>query len=115
VPRLLAWAFGLAALHEWWLRRAPASEQRWPVALATAAAFILVLTAPMDLRSKYNGYQEDSALPVNELTVTYLYDHDAHPAAYLAALKARYPTRNDFIAELNLFLANPANRTPDAP
>jgi hypothetical protein len=52
---------------------------------------------------------------VNELTVTYLYDHDAHPAAYLAALKARYPTRNDFIAELNLFLANPANRTPDAP
>ncbi len=115
VPLLLAWAFGLAALHEWWLRRAPASEQRWPVALATAAAFILVLTAPMDLRSKYNGYQEDSALPVNELTVTYLYDHDAHPAAYLAALKARYPTRNDFIAELNLFLANPANRTPDAP
>lgn len=115
VPLLLAWAFGLAALHDWWLRRAPAAEQRWPVALSTAAAFILVLTAPVDLRSKYHGYQEDAALPVSELTVTYLYDHDAHPPAYLAALRGRYPTRSEFAAELNFFLANPVNRTPGAP
>lgn len=115
VPLLLAWAIGLAALHERWLRCAPASEQRWPVALATTAAFILVLTAPLELRSKYRGYQKDAALPVNELTVTYLYDHDAHPPAYLAALKARYPTRDEFVSKLNQFLADPANRTSDAP
>jgi len=115
VPLLLAWAFGLASLQDWWRDRSPASEQRWPVALATAAAFILVLTAPLDLRSKYHGYQNDASLPVSELTLTYLYDHDAHPPAFLAALKSRYPTRAEFAAELNLFLSTPANRTADAP
>ncbi len=49
-------------------------------------------------------------IPVRDLTITFLYDHDAHSAAYLAAMKKHYPTRGEFSAELDKFLRNPANQ-----
>ncbi|MBI2513687.1 MAG: phospholipid carrier-dependent glycosyltransferase [Opitutae bacterium] len=110
VPLALTWCFGLAALQEWWQHRSEASERRWPAALVLTAAFILILTMPLKLIPKYRSNQDDAALPVPDLTITFLYDHDVHPAAYLAAMKARYPSRPDFVQALNRFLADPSNR-----
>lgn len=109
VPFLLIWALSFAALQDRWLSRNPTAP-RWPVALATMATLFLVLTVPIALNPKYNGFQDDSALPVRDLTLTFLYDHDAHPPAYLAAMKKRYPTRAEFAAELNRFLSDPSHR-----
>jgi len=110
VPLALTWCFGLAALQEWWQRRANETERRWPAAIAVTAAFILMLTMPLDLAAKYIGYQDDASVPVSDFTITFLYDHDAHPEAYRAAMKARYPTRPEFVQALSRYLADPAHR-----
>lgn len=110
VPLLLAWCVGLTALHDWWCRSQPAAETRWPVTLTIVAAFILMLTLPLRLAPKYRSYGGDDGTAPGALTVTYLYEHDAHPPAYLAAMKARYPDRAAFEAALSRFLADPAHR-----
>lgn len=110
VPLLLCWPISLAALQQWWRERGPAPAQLWPQALALVAALALVLAFPFELRAKYRQYHDDGSLPVNDLTVTFFYDHDVHPPQFLAALKQRYPTREDFRAAIDTFLNNPANR-----
>lgn len=110
LPFLAIWPIALAALHDRWQATAPASEQRWPVALAISAALTLSISGLLELRPKYRNYQDDKAIPVRDLTVTFLYDNDAHPPAYLAAMKARYPSRQEFTAALNSYLSAPANR-----
>lgn len=110
LPLLTIWPVALAALHDRWKFAAPAGEQRWPVALAISAALVLSLSGLLELRPKYLNYQDDAAIPVREFTITFLYDHDAHPPAYLSAMKARYPTRREFAAALNSYLSVPAHR-----
>ena len=110
VPLLLIWALSLAALHDWWQTRGRPPAPRWPVALATTAAMALVLTVPVSLVPKYAHFQSDAEIPVRDFTITFLYDHDVHPPAYLAAMKQHYPTRAEFAAALNRFLSDPANR-----
>ena len=110
VPLLMVWPIGLAALLDWWRDRAPIIEQYWPVALVASSAMILVLSMPLALASKYYSYQDDATLPVNDLTVTFLYDHEAHPPAYLEAMRRQYTTRKDFVQALDLYLRDPANR-----
>lgn len=110
VPLLLGWCVGLTALHACWCRTQPAAEQRWPAVLVIAAAFILTLTMPLRLAPKYQSYRGDDGRQPNGLTLTFLYDHDAHPPAYLAAMKARYPNRAAFEAALERLLADPANQ-----
>lgn len=109
VPLLLSWCVGLTALHDWWCKTQPESEQRWPAALAIVAAFILTLTVPLRLQPKYQSYGSDYGPAPNGMTTTFLYDHDAHPPAYLAAMKARYPNRAAFEAALNRYLNDPAS------
>lgn len=110
VPLMLTWSFGLAAMYAWWRDQADAGELRWPVSVAMTAAVILSLSGSLKLRSTYLANQDDRSVPVRDLTITFLYDHDAHPAAYLSAMRQRYPTRTQFAEELNRFLADPANR-----
>ena len=110
VPLLVIWPIGLAGLDEWWRNRVSPGEQNWPVALVASGAIILVAAMPLALAPKYNRFQNDASLPVSDLTVTFLYDHAAHPQAYLDAMKRHYPTRREFVEALDLFLLNPANR-----
>lgn len=109
VPLLLAWCVGLSALHDYWCDTRPPAERRWPAVLVIAASFILALTMPLRLAPKYESYQGDDGRRPNGLTVTFLYEHDAHPPAYLAAMKARYPNRAAFEAALDRFLSDPTH------
>ncbi len=110
VPLLLSWPVALAALQTWWQARTPVREHKWPVVLATGVAILLVLIHPLELRFKYDDYQDDAMVPVRDLTVTFLYDHDAHPAAFIAAMKARHPDRQAFTIELDHYLNDPTHR-----
>lgn len=110
VPLLLIWPIALAALQAWWRAHTPVSEHKWPEVLTVGAALLLVLIHPLELRFKYDDYQDDAMVPVSDLTVTFLYDHDAHPAAFVAAMQARYPDRQAFAAELDRYLRDPAHR-----
>ncbi|MBA4135782.1 MAG: hypothetical protein C0518_00535 [Opitutus sp.] len=109
IPLLMIWALGFFALEcRENDRRGP--RPKWPMALAATGATLLVITLPVALVPKYSQFQPDAEVPVRGLTITFLYDHDAHPPAYLTAMKQRYPTREEFAAELNKFLSDPANR-----
>ncbi len=110
VPLLLAWCAGLSTLNEWWRRQATEAEVRWPVAVAITAASILILAVPLQLRQRYQASQGNDTVPVNGLTVTFLYGHDTYPASFLSAMKSHYPNRQEFAEGLNRYLADPANR-----
>ncbi|MBX3750691.1 MAG: hypothetical protein KF897_11440 [Opitutaceae bacterium] len=109
-PLLLIWPVGVAALTSLASLPADAPGNDWPAALAGTAALFLSLTVVLSLGPKYRSFQDDATLPVRDLTITFLYDHDMHPPAYLKAMKQRYPTRVDFRAALDHHLADPANR-----
>jgi hypothetical protein len=109
VPLLLALSLSLSALGLWWRRRLAAGVP-WTVPLVLIAAFVLTLTIHFRLKSKYPLYQDAVPMPVNELTLTFMFDHDAHPGAYLEIMKSRYGNREQFARILDAYLANPANR-----
>ncbi len=49
-------------------------------------------------------------LPVSELTVTFMFDHDAHTSAYHEIMRKHCNSRQEFVRALNAYLADPANR-----
>lgn len=110
VPLLLAGAVASGALLDWWQARAAVADQRWPGTLALTGALTLALIVPAPLAPKFYYFQTDDAVPVSELTITLIYDHDVHPRLYLEAMKHHYPTREDFARAINLHLATPENR-----
>lgn len=110
VPLLIACALCFSALETIWQARRPAAGLHWASPLAIAAAFVVMLTVYFRLQPKYDEYQDDAALPVRDLTLTFLFDHDAHPAAYREVMKSHYGDRQQFSETLQRRLANPANR-----
>ncbi len=110
VPFLLVWALGLHQLAGWaaqawgpWLRRLALV-----VVIGAGAAFLL--TAHRRTWLKYEGYQDDAMLPLNNFSLTFLFDHDAHTATYLKIMREHYGNREQFARALEDYLANPDNR-----
>lgn len=111
VPLLLAGTIAIQGLLDWLQARLAArSIARWLGLLAAGLATLLLLGGLPRVRSLYENYQSDAALPVNELTLTFIFDHDAHAAAYLKIMRDRYGSRAQFRAVLDEYLADPANR-----
>ena len=69
-----------------------------------------MLTVYPRLQRKYTTYQNDATLPVNDLSLTFLFDHDAHTLAYRKIMQEHYGGREQFAQTLERFLADPANR-----
>ncbi len=110
VPLVLACTLSLYGLS---LRRAtgdPAGGPHWTAPLVITVAFLLMFQAWFDTRFKYNFYQDDANLPVSPLTLTFIFDHDAHIPAYRQIMRDRYGTREEFARILDQYLADPANR-----
>jgi len=111
VPLLLASAIAAQGLLDWLQARLAArSVARWLGLLAAGMATLLLLGGLPRVRSLYENYQSDAALPVNDLTLTFIFDHDAHAAAYLKIMRDRYGSRAQFRTVLDEYLADPANR-----
>jgi len=84
-------------------------EKRLMKRLAVIAAAFL-LTAQRRTHLKYAGYQDDAALPVNDFSLTFLFDHDAHTATYLRIMRQHYSDREQFTRTLEKYLSDPKNR-----
>ena len=110
VPLLLVWSLSLSALLYGRRTGLPKYYVHWTTPLAFSAAFILTVTVYLRVQPKYYHYQDDVCLPVSNLTLTFLFDHDAHTAAYLRLMKEHYSDRITFAKRLDLYLADPANR-----
>lgn len=110
VPLLLVLSLSLSALGTWWLELRQATTSHWAVPVIITASFVLMLTVWFRLQPMYEGYQNDAGLPVNGLTLTFLYDHDAHTTTYLEIMKTHYGDREQFATRLGSYLADPANR-----
>jgi len=111
VPLLLVWALALGGLADWWRTRQPDQRRaRWALPAVALLVFAVVLTAYPRLEFNYQRYQTDEALPVRELTLIFLFDHDAHTATYLKIMRDHYGTREQFARTLDAYLADPSNR-----
>jgi len=110
VPLLLAVVFSVSGFGMWWRQSHPVTGAHWTRPLVLAAAIVIALTIYPRLEPKYTLYRDDVSLPVSDLTLTFIFDHDAHPQAYLQIMKEHYGTRAAFTKTLDQYLANPANR-----
>lgn len=110
VPLLLVLALSLFALGAAWQKQHPANPRHWLVPIILTASCLLVLTSHVRLHPTYTNYQNDAGLPVNDFTLTFLFDHDDHPAAYVKIMQDHYGDRKQFAAALERYLADPANR-----
>jgi len=108
VPLLLVWPVILFALGVW--RPKEGAGAPWAIPVLLAAASVILLSAYFQLRPKYTAFQPDVALPVNELTLTFIYAHNAHPQKYRQIMQDHYGDRKSFAAKLNEYLADPAHR-----
>ena len=70
----------------------------------------MLVTAYWRVAPKYGVYASGTGLPVNQLSVTFLFDHNAHPKEYREIMHERYGARDDFIAALERYLADPNHR-----
>jgi hypothetical protein len=110
VPLLLAWPLILFGAGAWRPRTSPAEGIHWTVPISMVAAFALMLTGYFRLQPKYRDYQSDAGLPVSELTLIQLFDHDVLPQRYQQIMANHYGDRKHFASVLELYLANPDNR-----
>ena len=110
VPLLLAWPLGLFALGVWPDHAARRPPAHWAVPLALTAAVVILLSVYFRVQPRYEAYQSDATLPVNDLTLTFLYDHDAHPRPYVQVMSDHYGNRQQFAHALERYLADPAHR-----
>ena len=111
IPLLLAWPLCLYKLSDWMHAYFPEKRSfQWILPAAASLAFAVVLTAYPRLQFKYERYQIDATLPVNNFTLTFLFDHDVHPAAYLKIMRDHYGDREQFARTLDAYLADSDNR-----
>ena len=110
VPLLLVLTLSLYAFAASWQERHRANAGHWAVPLVFTAGLLLMLTSYFRVRPIYDHYQSDADLPVNSLTLTFLYDHDEHAEAYLTIMKTHYGSRDAFAKTLQQYLADPAHR-----
>jgi len=111
VPLLLVWALSLSGLSNCILNRNKSTPAiKWGHSAVAFLAFTFVLTAYPPLKQRYQNYQNDATLPVNDLTLTFLFDHDAHTATYLQIMRDHYGNRDEFKKLLEQFLNDPQNR-----
>ena len=110
-PLLLTLGLSLSTLAGWLQDRHPGSVTlRWSPPALAALAFGLVLTAGPRARQYYANYQDDAQMPVSELTLTLIFDHDALTPAYLNTMAERYQDRAHFRAAIDRYLSDEANR-----
>ena len=110
VPLLLALALSVAGFSAQWRQRHPTAGVHWSTPLVLAATITFAITIYARLEPKFTSYQYDASLPVNDLAITFIFDHDAHPQAYLRAMKDHYHSRANFAKILNEYLADQTNR-----
>jgi hypothetical protein len=111
VPLLLVWSLSLSAFFGAWRKKGSTPEEiHWAFPIIFVAVFVLMLTGYFRLQPKYTHYQNDASLPVNGLTLTFLFDHGVHTAPYLKIMKDHYGDRENFAKALDQYLADPANR-----
>ena len=109
VPLGLVVVLGLFELGVW-RAAAPSQAGHWAVPLLLAATTVLVLTVNLRLEAKQRVYRTETDSPVSNLTLTFLYDHDAHPERYRQVMREHYGTREQFSTTLQQYLADPAHR-----
>ena len=110
VPFLLVWSLGLPQLAAWATDRLPTARRRAALALAAVVLAAFLLTAQRRTYLKYTNYQDDAALPVNNFSLIFLFDHDAHTATYLRIMRQHYSDREQFSHSLEKYLSDPKNR-----
>ena len=110
VPFILAGALSLYAWAEWFRQKYSTWHlSQYAMPLLTIIAFIVTLTVSPRLQHIYNIYQNDATLPVNEFTLTFLYDHDSHTSEYLKIMEDHYKDRNDFRLMLERYISETKN------
>lgn len=110
VPLLLLLSLSLGALARCRPDPSAAPDGNWPGPVIITAALVLVLTVYLRLQPKYAIFQDDAGRPVNDMTVTFLYEHSAHPRDYLKAMADHYGNRQHFTEALERYLDDPAHR-----
>lgn len=105
VPLLLVCAIAILAGGPWLHRM---GQRPWLTPVILVAATILLVTAPLRLHVKSPPTRLDDNSTVSGHTVTYLYEHHAHPLAFRRMMLERYRDRIEFERALDLYLANPA-------
>lgn len=111
LPLLWLLALASAALGIWRTPERTEEGVHWAVPVVLAASLVFLLTSPFRLAPKYPSAPATAQpLPVDDLTLTYLFDHTAHPERYRQLMWDRYGSRENFAQALERFLANPAYR-----
>jgi len=110
-PMGLSLALALAALSTSLCQRHPASLcARWVGPAVALLCFALVLTARPRAQQYYANYQDDAQMPVSELTLTLIFDHDSLTKAYLKTMAEHYGDRSHFRAAINRYLDDVSHR-----
>lgn len=109
-PFLLVWTLSLHQLAGWAEHGLGLWRRRLALVVAVGAVAAFLLTAHRRTQHKYENYQNDAMLPLKDLSLTFLFDHDAHTAAYLRIMREHYGDRKQFARTLDHYLADPANR-----
>ena len=107
MPLFLASALALGAGFEQLAARRP-----WASGLVPATALVatgVILFGQPRAQHFYANYQDDAKFPLNDLTVTFLFDHEAKTRAYLDLMARHYGDREGFRRAVDRFLADPAN------
>ena len=111
VPLVLVCSLGAFGLKTWWQAQ-PVPEQGgpWIGPLFFTAAFAIMIASFFQVQGTYAHNQDDADLPVRDLTLTFLFDHDVHTRAYLHTMEQHYGNREQFARALDRYLADPSNR-----
>lgn len=107
VPLLLALPLAFSGLLRPGTGTCASGDRHWLIVPALVAAFVLCLGVYIRLQPKHYYFQDDIRLPVSELTLTFLFDHDAHPARYRQLMQDHYQDRVGFRRHLDHYLEDP--------
>ena len=82
----------------------------WLFPVILVASAVLLATAPLRLRVIAPRIVAADNPAVSGYTLTYLFDHHAHPPAFRQMMQARFTDRAGFEQALRKYLADPAHR-----
>lgn len=107
VPLLLLCAIAVLACGPWPQR---SGHRPWLAPLLLTAAVVLLITVPLRLRVKSPTTRPDDSPGFSGHTLTYLYDHHAHPPAFRQMMREYYGDRAGFERAFGHSLSDPARR-----